>query len=164
MRLLDRYPEIASDLLHASRLRRLAGVWNALAGDAGLARKREARRGHAIERSRATAATSCQATSGPNAGSRCSLSLHAACRCSANDNAAAIARALLDRGADPNVYFMAGAAATRRSSARSVKAKKIGRRTRARRAGQACCWSAAPNPYDIQVIYNIHFTGKILWS
>lgn len=79
------------------------------------------------------------------------------------DNAVAIARALLDRGADPNDYYMAGDA--RYSALVGVA-----------REGEQ---DAPPHPrreelfqlllergaamYDMQVLYNTHFSGDVLW-
>ena len=54
-------------------------------------------------------------------------------------------------------------AGTRHWSARSAKAKKDGRRTSDGTNWSPRCSSAAPSPYDQQVVYNIHFNGKVLW-
>ena len=79
------------------------------------------------------------------------------------DNAVAIARALLDHGANPNACFMAG------NSEYTPLVGAIG-------AGEECrpphqqydalvrlLLDRGANPYDIQVIYNIQFGGNVLW-
>lgn len=81
----------------------------------------------------------------------------------ANDNAVAIARHLLDHGADPNAYFMAG------DSHYTPLVGVIGegeedRPPHPRRDELArLLLERGADPYDGQVIYNIHFHGKILW-
>ncbi|MDQ6634714.1 MAG: ankyrin repeat domain-containing protein [Gemmatimonadota bacterium] len=81
----------------------------------------------------------------------------------ANDNAVAIARALLDRGADPNVYFMAG------DSRYSPLVGAIGEGEEnrpphpQRDALVRLLLERGAEPYDMQVIYNIHFHGNVLW-
>jgi ankyrin repeat protein len=81
----------------------------------------------------------------------------------ANDNAPAIARALLDNGADPNAYFMAG------SSRYTPLVGAIGegeedRPPHPRRdALVQLLLERGAEPYDIQVIYNIGFHGNVLW-
>ena len=78
-------------------------------------------------------------------------------------NAAAIARALLDHGANPNVYFMAG------DSAYTPLTGAIGEGEEGRPPHQQrdalvrLLLERGANPYDQQVIYNIHFKGEVLW-
>src|SRR5262245_37902808 len=80
----------------------------------------------------------------------------------ANDNAIAIARLLLDQGADPNAFFMAG------NSQYTPLTGVIGegeedRPPHPRRDEMArLLLDRGAEPYDSQVIYNIHFHGKIL--
>jgi ankyrin repeat protein len=80
-----------------------------------------------------------------------------------DDNAVAIARELLDRGADPNVYFMAG------SSRYTPMVGAIGEGEEERPAHQQrdalvrLLLERGANPYDIQVLYNIHFRADVLW-
>ena len=79
------------------------------------------------------------------------------------DNALTIARALLDRGADPNAYYMAynstysalvGVAGEgEQDSPRQPQAKALFQLLLERGA----------NPFDIQVLYNTHFSGEVLW-
>ena len=79
------------------------------------------------------------------------------------DNAVAIARALLDHGADPNVYFMAG------NSRYTPLTGAIGEGEEGRPAHQQrdalvrLLLDRGANPYDSQVTYNIHFSGHVLW-
>lgn len=79
------------------------------------------------------------------------------------DNAVAIARALLDRGADPNVFFMAG------DSRYTPLVGVIGegeedRPPHPRRDELArLLLDRGAEPYDLQVVYNIGFHGKVLW-
>ncbi len=81
----------------------------------------------------------------------------------ANDQAIEIARLLLDRGADPNAYFMAG------DSRYTPLAGVIGegeedRPPHPHRDELArLLLERGAKPYDAQVVYNIHFHGKILW-
>jgi hypothetical protein len=80
-----------------------------------------------------------------------------------NDNAMAIARVLLDRGANPNMYFMAG------DSRYTPLVGVIGEGEEDRPphphrdALARLLLEGGAEPYDIQVVYNIHFHGKILW-
>ncbi|MBA2306257.1 MAG: ankyrin repeat domain-containing protein [Acidobacteria bacterium] len=82
---------------------------------------------------------------------------------SVTGNAVAIARALLDRGANPNVYFMAG------DSRYTPLVGAIGEGEEGRPGHQQrdalvrLLLERGANPYDEQVIYNIHFRGKALW-
>jgi ankyrin repeat protein len=81
----------------------------------------------------------------------------------ASDNAVAIARALLDRGADPNVYFMAG------DSRYTPLVGVIGEGEEhrpphpQREALTEFLLERGANPYDVQVFYNFHFHGDVLW-
>ena len=78
-------------------------------------------------------------------------------------NAVAIARLLLDHGADPNAYFMAG------DSRYSPMTGVVGEGEESR-PPHPCrnelvqlLIDRGANPYDIQVFYNTHFRGDILW-
>ncbi|MEX2153464.1 MAG: ankyrin repeat domain-containing protein [Gemmatimonadaceae bacterium] len=80
-----------------------------------------------------------------------------------NDNAVAIARTLLDHGADPNAFFMAG------DSRYTPLVGAIGegeeeRPPHPRRdALVRLLFERGAEPYDTQVVYNIHFKGDVLW-
>jgi len=81
----------------------------------------------------------------------------------ANDNAVAIATLLLDRGANPNAYFMAG------GSLYTPLVGVIGEGEESRPAHPRrnelvqLLLDRGANPYDIQVIYNTHFKGDVQW-
>jgi ankyrin repeat protein len=81
----------------------------------------------------------------------------------ASDNAVAIARALLDAGANPNVHFMAG------GSQYTPLVGVVGEGEE-ERGGHAhrdelarLLLERGENPFDIQVIYNTGFRGRFLW-
>ena len=81
----------------------------------------------------------------------------------ANDNALEIARLLLDNGADPNAYFMAG------DSRYTPMVGAIGEGEEGRPAHPhrdalvQLLLERGAEPYDQQVGYNIHFKGDALW-
>ena len=81
----------------------------------------------------------------------------------AADNVVAIARALLDHGASPNVHFMAG------DSKYTPLVGAIGEGEEGRPAHPQrdelvrLLLDRGAEPYDGQVTYNIHFNGKVLW-
>ena len=82
---------------------------------------------------------------------------------SVEENAVAIARLLLDHGADPNAYFMAG------DSRYSPMTGVVGEGEESR-PPHPCrnelvqlLLDRGANPYDIQVFYNTHFRGDVLW-
>ena len=81
----------------------------------------------------------------------------------ANDNAVPMAKLLLDRGANPNAYFMAG------GSLYTPLVGVIGEGEESRpphprrnELAQLLIERGA-NPYDMQVIYNTHFKGDVQW-
>jgi ankyrin repeat protein len=86
-----------------------------------------------------------------------------------DENAVAIARALLDHGADPNDYFMAG------SSRYTPLVGAIGEGEEDRPPhpkrdelvrlllDRGAEFASSPDDYNGQVIYNIHFHGNVLW-
>ena len=78
-------------------------------------------------------------------------------------NAVAIATMLLDRGADPNAYFQAGGC--RYTPLVGVIGEgEEGRPGHPQRDALArLLIERGANPYDLQVAYNIHFNGKVLW-
>ena len=81
----------------------------------------------------------------------------------ANDNAVAMAKLLLDHGANPNAYFMAG------DSHYTPLVGVIGEGEEnrpphpQRNALARLLMDRGANPYDIQVIYNTHFNGDVQW-
>lgn len=81
----------------------------------------------------------------------------------ANDNALAIANLLLDLGADPNAYFMAG------DSQYTPLVGVIGEGEESRpphpRRDELVrlLVDRGANPYDMQVTYNTHFNGDVQW-
>ena len=80
-----------------------------------------------------------------------------------NENAVAIARLLLENGADPNTYFMAG------DSRYSPLVGVIGEGEEARPAHPQrdaltrLLLRSGANPFDKQVLYNLHFHGDVRW-
>jgi len=84
-------------------------------------------------------------------------------RAMTNDNAVRIATLLLDAGADPNSYFMAGD--SRYSPLTGVVGEgEEGRAPHPRRNELArLLIERGANPYDVQVFYNLHFRGDVLW-
>jgi ankyrin repeat protein len=84
-------------------------------------------------------------------------------RAAAADHAVAMARALLDHGADPNAFFMAG------DSRYTPLVGVIGegeedRPAHPRREELArLLLERGAEPYDVQVLYDIHFRGEVLW-
>ena len=80
-----------------------------------------------------------------------------------NDNAVSIARLLLDHGANPNSYFMAG------DSLYTPLVGVIGEGEEnrpphpERDALSKLLMERGANPYDMQVIYNTHFNGDVRW-
>ena len=80
-----------------------------------------------------------------------------------NEHAIAIARLLLDNGADPNAYFMAGD--SRYSPLTGVIGEgEEGRPPHPHRDELTrLLLERGAQPYDIQVLYNIHFNGRIQW-
>jgi ankyrin repeat protein len=79
------------------------------------------------------------------------------------DNAVAIARVLLDHGADPNVYFMAGNSHYTPLVGAIGEGEEGRPRHQQRDALVRLLLERGANPYDQQVVYNIHFEGKVLW-
>lgn len=80
-----------------------------------------------------------------------------------SDNAVAIARALLDHGADPNVYFMAGDSRYT-PLVGAIGEGEEGRPPHPQRdALVTLLLDRGAHPYDIQVVYNIGFNGNVLW-
>lgn len=81
----------------------------------------------------------------------------------ANDNAVAIARLLLDHRADPNAYFMAGDSRYTPLTGVIGEGEEERPPHPQRDALTLLLLERGAEPYDGQVIYNIHFHGQILW-
>jgi ankyrin repeat protein len=81
----------------------------------------------------------------------------------AQDNALAIARMLLDHGADPNAYYMAGDSEYTALVGVAGEGEQDAPPHPHREALFALLLERGANPYDIQVLYNTHFNGDVLW-
>lgn len=83
----------------------------------------------------------------------------------ASANALAIARALLDRGADPNTYFEVGDGPHRYTALCGVAGEgEDDAPPHPQRVALArLLLERGTEPYDIQLLYNTHFHGDILW-
>ncbi len=81
----------------------------------------------------------------------------------ASDHAVAIARALLDRGADPNACFEGGGC--RYTPLVGVVGEEEEHRPPhpQREALTRLLLERGAEPYDTQVFYNVHFRGDLLW-
>lgn len=83
----------------------------------------------------------------------------------ARDNAVAIARALLDHGADANAYYPGGDASIHYTALSIVVGEgeeDAARHPRYRELALLLLERGA-EPYDVQLFYNTHFHGEILW-
>jgi ankyrin repeat protein len=81
----------------------------------------------------------------------------------ARDNAVAIARLLLDRGAGPNAYYMAGHALYGTLVGVTGEGEQEAPPHPHREALYALLLEWGAELYDIQVLYNTHFIGDMLW-
>jgi ankyrin repeat protein len=81
----------------------------------------------------------------------------------ARDHALTIARALLDTGADPNAYYMAGDAKYSALVGVAGEGEQDAPPHPHREALFALLLQRGANPYDIQILYNTHFHGEVLW-
>jgi ankyrin repeat protein len=80
-----------------------------------------------------------------------------------HENAVAIATLLLDHGADPNAYFMAGGSQYT-PLVGAIGEGEEGRPAHSQRdALVRLLLERGANPFDGQVTYNIHFSGEVLW-
>jgi ankyrin repeat protein len=79
------------------------------------------------------------------------------------DNAVAIARLLLDRGADPNAYYMAGDATYGALVGVAGEGEQDAPPHSARGELYRLLLERGAEPYDIQVLYNTHFHGDVMW-
>jgi ankyrin repeat protein len=83
---------------------------------------------------------------------------------SSNDHAIAIAEALLDHGADPKVYFMAGDSRYTPFVGVCGEGEEDRPPHPHRDALARLFLDRGADHYDNQVVYNIHFHGRVLWS
>ena len=79
------------------------------------------------------------------------------------DNSIAIARSLLDHGADPNAYYMAGDARYSALVGVAGEGEQDSPRQPQAKALFQLLLERGANPFDIQVLYNTHFSGDMLW-
>ena len=79
------------------------------------------------------------------------------------DNALAIARLLLDHGADPNDFYMAGDARYTVLAGAAGEGEQDSPRQPYAAALFELLLERGAEPFDIQVLYNTHFSGDILW-
>jgi ankyrin repeat protein len=82
---------------------------------------------------------------------------------SLRDNAVTIAKLLLDRGASANAYYMAGAALYGALVGVAGDGEQDAPPHPARDALYTLLLERGAEPYDIQVLYNTHFRGDVLW-
>ena len=83
----------------------------------------------------------------------------------AGNNAVAIARVLLDRGADANDYFEVGSHPCRYTTlcGAAGEGEDDGPPHPHKEALARLLLERGAEPYDIQVMYDIHFHGNVLW-
>ena len=83
----------------------------------------------------------------------------------ASDHAVAIARALLDHGANPNDYFECGDGPSRYTALCGVagEGEDDAPPHPQREALARLLLERGAEPYDVQLLYNTHFRGDILW-
>ncbi|MBI1850329.1 MAG: ankyrin repeat domain-containing protein [Planctomycetes bacterium] len=83
----------------------------------------------------------------------------------ASDNAVAIARALLDRGADPNAFYPGGSESIHYTALTCVAGE--GEEDAPPHPRREALWpmllERGAEPYDMQTLYNTHFRGDVLW-
>jgi ankyrin repeat protein len=79
------------------------------------------------------------------------------------NNAPAMARLLLDRGADPNAFYMAGDAVYSALVGVAGEGEQDSPRQPQAKALFQILLEYGANPFDIQVLYNTHFSGEVLW-
>jgi ankyrin repeat protein len=79
------------------------------------------------------------------------------------DNAIEIARTLLDHGAHPNDYYMAGDARYSVLTGIAGEGEQDSPRQRYAAALFQLLLERGAEPFDIQVLYDTHFSGDMLW-
>lgn len=81
----------------------------------------------------------------------------------AGENALEIARLLLDHGADPNAYYMAGDSPYTALVGVAGEGEQDALPHPQAAALYQLLLDRGAGPYDIQVLYNTHFRGNVLW-
>ena len=84
-------------------------------------------------------------------------------RCGHDRAALAIARLLLDRGADPDDFYMAGDARYTVLTGVAGEGEQDAPRQPYAPALFVLLLERGAEPFDIQVLYNTHFSGDMLW-
>ena len=79
------------------------------------------------------------------------------------DNAVAIGRALLDCGANPNDFYMAGDARYTALVGVAGEGEQDSPRQPQAEALFQLLLDRGAEPFDIQILYNTHFSGDVLW-
>ena len=79
------------------------------------------------------------------------------------DNAMTIARLLLDAGADPNDFYMAGDSAYTALVGVAGEGEQDAPRPPYAAALFALLLERGAEPFDVQVLYNTHFSGDMVW-
>ena len=79
------------------------------------------------------------------------------------ENALSIARLLLDHGADPNDFYMAGDARYSVLSGVAGEGEQDAPRQPYAPAVFELLLARGAEPFDVQVVYNTHFSGDMLW-
>ena len=82
---------------------------------------------------------------------------------SLRENAVAIAQLLLDRGANPNAYYMAGHSVYGALVGVAGDGEQDAPTHPARDELYRLLLARGAEPYDIQVLYNTHFRGDVMW-
>ena len=82
---------------------------------------------------------------------------------SLRENAVTIARLLIDRGANPNAYYMAGHSVYGALVGVAGDGEQDAPPHPARNGLYRLLLEHGAEPYDIQVLYNTHFRGDVMW-
>jgi uncharacterized protein len=80
-----------------------------------------------------------------------------------NDHAITIGRMLLDNGADPNDFYMAGDARYTALTGVAGDGEQDAPRQPYASAMFALLLQRGAEPFDVQILYNTHFSGDMLW-